>query len=217
MVLVLLEECCTNDIQAMNIWSAITTLLPAITALLGGLVGHWLTIARLRKIGAEATLKNGEILDRLEYQGSQLSAKRETFTLLLEEFRDALKPKRKRKLKETRDEICRLHSEEYLETLRLFVENCRICLNRSSFRDRVRTDVLPALKVTLRFLKVINHEEVLNTLNHAAPYKLDPIAYETLVKRITSRLPLLDRETRRQIKEVQERSRAYFREKLYEI
>lgn len=170
-----------------------------------------MTMAKLRQTGIETRLKSGEILDRIEKSRLDLSRQDESFSLLLRDFNLALAPKRKRALKEIREEICRLHSKEFCDQLRRYVEDCIIYLPKSEVRDRVLIDVLPALRISLKFAVAINHQKVLSDLNGASRYLFDKTSSIVFLQRIRKALPLLALESRWHLFQVERDFRPYYR------
>lgn len=185
-------------------WTALTI---AITWFLGQRV----TLAKLRQTGVETRLKSGDVLDRIENSRIELSSQSENFSLLLRDFSDELRPKRKKALKAIREEICRLHSKDYFDRLRRYVEDCKIYLTKSDARDRMLIDVLPALRTSLRFAAVVNHEKILRNLNGASPYRFDRSSMTVFLRRIRKTLPIFAVKARWQLSRVKWKFRPHYR------
>lgn len=183
----------------------------ALTSVVAWIIGQKTTIAQLRQAGVETRLKSGDILDRIEKSRLELSSQSENFSLLLRDFSGALRPKRKKALRDIREEICRLHSRDFTDQLRRYVEDCRTYLKKSDVRDRILIDVLPALRTSLKFAEVINHEKILKALNGTSPYLFDRTALTVFLRRVRKALPIFALKARWQLFKVGWKFRAFHR------
>jgi hypothetical protein len=183
----------------------------AVTIAITWFLGQRLTLSKLRQAGVETRLKSGDVLDRIENSRIELSSQNESFSLLLRDFSDALRPKRKKALKAIREEICRLHSKDFVDRLRRYVEDCKTYLTKSDARDRMLIDVLPALRTSLRFAEVVNHEKILKMLNGASPYRFDRTSMTVFLRRIRKSLPIFAVKARWQLFRVKWKFRPHYR------
>lgn len=149
----------------------------------------------------------------LESRKEFLSAK-ETFNMSLVTMRDMITAFKARNKSESEmrayfDEMCRLYENLYLSTLTAYVEKIPALVAKADACDRVKNEIMPALKVMKSFLEVAN--KLMPDVLPGAKFLIRKEARDGVFELVHKCIPWSKRALRGELKQIKARTDEYLR------
>jgi hypothetical protein len=195
----LIKELQTKGLSDIAFW-AIIGVLAAVGI---GAAGTWFLAKRgvilsNLKLSAEAEgvdldnrAKYYDAASKLKGVADRLVTDRNDMTALLGDIAQLLQANKKRGLRKAREDLCNFYSAQYLETLKDYLNECPLLLNRQDCYDRMLSEAIPALHNMKKLVRTVNDSRLLTRLDNPAKLLLRKEAVDVIFQRVRRRIPFI--------------------------
>lgn len=168
-------------------------------------------LASIGKTEAETRAILHELFQKLDESKTKVDSLNELLGLKLRDLLASISSASCQELHAQREELCRLYSCEFLPALGSYLEQIPQLLGRPESYNRLLDDILPTLETMIKFLKVINHDQLLARLENPSRYLLNQKSFNITARRSLALSSFWNFKTRRDIKTITQSASKFFR------